>query len=637
MCGIAAIFADSPIRQDDIRCLTSLVSHRGPDGLATSMVSGDLAAFGHARLAIQDLHTRADQPMHSPDGRHIIVFNGEVYNFHELRTRLQAEGVEFLTQSDTEVILHAWRRWGARCLHEFNGMWAFVVYDTVTREVAIARDRFGVKPVYFIELGTRLIVCSEADAIGKFCRGDVKLDSSFVSGLLEGNTAGFGSTTTHLAGVHAVPAGCILRFGADRVLHHERWYHFQRCDVPKTFSEQCEAFRELLLDSCRLRLRSDVPIATCLSGGIDSGSIVCALNWLRTHGDSVGAFSHRSFTAAFPGTWLDETELTRTLAAQNQIQLDQFTVECPDGGTLESAMQGCDGPMPALAFYPIWALYRHIKSSGISVTLDGQGADEMLGGYYIGPDALISGWQSRNPFRMLDLWRTYAMLHASGPEWMRSAVNTAKAYACGEVQLLLKAPLKSIGASIGIYKPRPNRMPRPLVRPEAVSCTDPDHGDWLAHKLWSQFFVNPLPFLLHQYDRCSMASGVECRMPFMDYRLVEFLFSCPLTTRVGAGYTKRILRHSMRGLLPEPIRTNRIKTGFNAPFSTWLKGPLREWVRDCVRSREFIESEYFDGKSIFQSLERADWAPDSLDERQIWPCLHLTWWIRQSRQSNSAG
>jgi asparagine synthase (glutamine-hydrolysing) len=180
-------------------------------------------------------------------------------------------------------------------------------------------------------------------------------------------------------------------------------------------------------------------------------------------------------------------------------------------------------------------------------------------------------------------------------------------------------------------------MPRPLVRPEAVSSTDPDHGDWLAHKLWSQFFVNPLPFLLHQYDRCSMASGVECRMPFMDYRLVEFLFSCPLTTRVGAGYTKRILRHSMRGLLPEPIRTNRIKTGFNAPFSTWLKGPLREWVRDCVRSREFIESEYFDGKSIFQSLERADWAPDSLDERQIWPCLHLTWWIRQSRQSNSAG
>jgi asparagine synthase (glutamine-hydrolysing) len=286
--------------------------------------------------------------------------------------------------------------------------------------------------------------------------------------------------------------------------------------------------------------------------------------------------------------------------------------------------------MPALAFYPIWQLYRRIKQSGISVTLDGQGADEMLGGYFIGSEALISGWQSRNLFRYRDLLNTYSALHQNAPSWMESAKADMQRYAYSEIDQVFKKPLKAIAMRLGIYRSRPSKMPRPAKMPLAVNPADSDANDWLAHKLWDQFFVNPLPFLLHQYDRCSMASGVECRMPFMDYRLVEFIFSLPLTARIGDGYTKRVLREAMKGLLPDNIRLNRLKTGFNAPFDQWLKGPMRDWFQDQLNSQAFIESKYFDGRSLQKKYSRLSSDSNfSWNEREIWPCIHLTWWQSQ--------
>lgn len=635
MCGIAAIIRrNRSVHREEIERLARSVSHRGPDGVSCVVMS-ERVALGHARLAIQDLSASADQPMLSADGRYAIVFNGEIYNFPEIRGRLQKQGAVFSTSSDTEVLLQAWIHGGSQCLHEFNGMWAFFIWDRVACEGFLCRDRFGVKPVYYCTRPDETTICSEIDALGCFTGLRNAENLPYLAAIVAGDTRVFAASETHLAGVCTLPAGHMARISVDGQLQISRWYTLRRQQVPSGFADQVAAFRALFLDACRIRLRSDVPIATCLSGGIDSGSIVSALRFLGTQEGSAGAFSHRSFTAAFPGTPLDETRLTSLLADRNGVRLDQHVVECPTPDQLEAALRYCDGPMSTMAFYPIWKLYDNIRASGIKVTLDGQGSDEMLGGYFIGPEALISGWQSRNPLRIRDLWKTYESLHLDGRRWMATARGALSRYAMGEVDQAIKKPVKHLAAALGLYRPRPNRMPMPAGLPDAVDKSDPDSGDWLAHKLWDQFFGNPLPFYLHQYDRCSMASGVECRMPFMDYRLVEFVFSLPLASRIGGGFTKRILRAAMRGLVPDEILNNRIKTGFNAPFREWMSGGLRDWVMDISGSQKFLGSSLFDGINLRKSLDcGAATQHTDVDERSLWPALHLTWW--QSRGSESA-
>lgn len=634
MCGIAAIFRKSPVFLEEIQRLLSYILHRGPDGNHHQFLYGDRIAFGHSRLAIQDTSHSADQPMTTPDGRYTIIFNGEVYNFKELRSDLQSRGHRFRTTSDTEVILASFAEKGVDCLRDFNGMWALLIYDSYSEQCFLARDRFGVKPLYYCQRREELIACSEIDAIGRFLGNEIAENEESLENLVAQNTRRFGTESTHLDGVAALSPGCYAIWKPHEPLEIHRWYKLSRRDVPRRFSDQVHHFRELLTDACQLRLRSDVPVATCLSGGIDSGAIVCTLRDLIKKGVDAGGFIHRSFNAAFPGSPLDESKQTLQLANLTGIALDCHTIKCPEPEELETALHFCDGPMPALAFYPIWQLYKHIKHSGISVTLDGQGADEMLGGYFIGSDALLSGWQSRNPFRYWDLLTTYSSLHPHAPSWMHDAQALTRRYAFNEMDQAIKRPLKAVASLFGLHRSQPGKMPRPVAAPSAVCEEDTDINDWLAHKLWDQFFVNPLPFLLHQYDRCSMASGVECRMPFMDYRLVEFIFSLPLTSRVGGGYTKRVLREAMKDSLPDNIRLNRLKTGFNAPFDQWFSGPMRDWFQDQLNSEAFIANKYFDGRALREKYSQNKTnSSGNWSEREIWPCIHLTWWLRNRRST----
>jgi asparagine synthase (glutamine-hydrolysing) len=298
-------------------------------------------------------------------------------------------------------------------------------------------------------------------------------------------------------------------------------------------------------------------------------------------------------------------------------------------------MAACDGPMPSLAFYPIWKLYQHIKQAGISVTLDGQGADEMLGGYYLGYQAMKGAWQSRHPLWCWDLFRTYRSLDSASMTRIQKDLRAVLGEGRQEIGQHLKRPLKKILGAVGLYSARPSKLREPVRSPAAVSASDPDSGNELAHALWNQFFVGPLPYLLHQYDRCSMASGVECRMPFMDYRVVEYVFSLPLRSRIGGGYTKRVLREAVRGILPEETRAKRQKMGFNAPFSEWICGPLHEWTQDLMSSQAFGESSYFDGNSFRRQFRTStDANLKQLTESILWPCLHATWWELNRSESS---
>jgi asparagine synthase (glutamine-hydrolysing) len=567
--------------------------------------------------------------MSTQDGRLVIVFNGEVYNFLEIKTLLLRKGYKFRTSSDTEVILYAYQEYGVECLKHFNGMWSLVIYDTEKRQAFLARDRYGVKPLYYYQDTEKIVVCSEADAIGRQLKQAIDTNNSYITRLLNADTGAFGTTETHLKNVHSIPPGSYAFASPGKPLSITQWYTLERKEVPQTFEDQTSEFQNLLWDAVSIRLRSDVPVATCLSGGIDSGSIVCILHDLETKGVVIDSFSHRSFTASFPGTTLDETRYTNLLSNQKGIDLDNFVVDCPSTEELETAMRFCDGPMPTLAFFPIWRLYKHIKTCGISVTLDGQGADEMLGGYYIGLDALASAWQSKSLRRYLDMINTYRELHPNAPDWILNDRNWIRQYAKSEVMQAIKSPIKLLLEHLGFMEKRRSLHPTPPPCPGVVNPQDQEVGNWLSHRLWNQFFRSPLPFLLHQYDRCSMANGVECRMPFMDYRLVEFTYSLPLDSRIGTGYTKRILREAMRGKLPDEIRLNKRKTGFNAPFLNWITGPLENWTKDIINSQEFLQSPFFDGrliKRLFDDFITNQSEPEI--EKKIWPALHVHFWTK---------
>ncbi len=274
--------------------------------------------------------------------------------------------------------------------------------------------------------------------------------------------------------------------------------------------------------------------------------------------------------------------------------------------------------MPCMAFYPIWSLYRHIRSQGIKVTLDGMGPDEYLGGYYIGGQALQGAWETGSPSYLLDLWDTYSSLYShSRKQASRDTLTVLRGALSRTRRRMLRLPIATRSWEAG---------PAGAALQESGGL-----ANTLDRCLWDQVFGCPLPYLLHQYDRCSMANGVESRFPFMDYRLIELSFSLALQSRIGGGFTKRILRTAMAGILPDSIRLNRRKTGFNSPFSEWLRGPLRTWVGDIAGSAAFRESDCFDGRGL-QTLIHTSLQQNAgdLHEWNIWMPLHLTWW-RQNK------
>jgi len=627
MCGIAGIlsFAGSAVRQHEISTLTGLLRHRGPDAVGAWFSKDQRVGLGHTRLSILDASPEAGQPMVARSGRHVIVFNGEIYNFIEIAELLRAKGYVFRTQSDTEVLLHAWHCWGQDMFHRLNGMWALAIYDTVTGVTLLCRDRFGVKPLYYYHHARRFIFASEVQAIDRLLEHQLSPDADYLQALSRFEI----SDRSYLSGVKALQPGFCMVVSSDGQITSSQWYWLNSVEVPPSLAEQAVVLKELMIDACRLRLRSDVPVATCLSGGIDSGSLVALLNEVPAGEGRFPGFNHRSFTAAFPGTDLDETEAARALAQMYRLELDVEVIGNPSPDELELALSACDGPMPTMAFYSIWKLYRHIRQQGISVTLDGIGPDEILGGYYLGFDALNGAWHDKKPLWFYDLYKTYAAMYPAASAWVRRDLRSL----CSLRAESIKRPIKNILTSIGLR--HKETMRRASVSPALPKWVPEQHimrQNPLALALWRQFFVAPLPFFLSQYDRCSMASGVECRLPFMDYRIVEYLFSLPLDSRIGDGYTKRVLREAVKGVLPDIIRLNRRKTGFNSPFSDWLRGPLREWVLDISGSSSFIQSSYFDGAALFAELCHAESDDrNTMDERRIWPALHLTWWLNHRK------
>ena len=628
MCGIVGIWNidGSPINDQELDRFTDSLAHRGPDGRGTYIDSVVNLGLGHRRLAILDLSESGHQPMPYADRRYWIVYNGEIYNFLELRKELEGLGYRFRSETDTEIILAAYNEWGEACQFKFNGMWAFAIWDSQEHSLFLSRDRFGVKPLHYIFDGKHFVFASELKA---FMALNTQLRPEFDLGVvaLMGNTES--AKKTLLRGVNNLNGGhrLILRKGKSPDV--KRWWRTSDhlVNVPRKFDDQVARYKELFFDACKIRMRSDVPIGTALSGGLDSSSVLCTMAKLRSRSadwDRLAEKWQQAFVLDFSGTKRSEKRYAeevinhvRAIPIYKEIPLSSITSEDLIKSTFY--FEGIQAPAIGPRF-----IYREMRNRGVVVSIDGHGGDETLAGYQNYPSVAMRNtfwpWSAKGRFK--DLQNTLQGLYEKEiPDdldnvTIPSRMDVVKSMLLSN-QRLKRSAIQLLQSSPGLYKILRSTYRTmgfsedpgwPLVAGETILHLKEERlsgqlFDPLNRELYHDFHIRVLPQILRNFDRVSMAHSVEIRAPFLDWRLVSYAFSLPSKAKIGHGFTKLILREAMRGILPESIRVRKSKTGFADPMYEWYKSTLKPFVLDSVNSRDFLESAIWNGPEIRNYVE----------------------------------
>jgi len=585
MCGIAGLIdCDHPIDASIGKRMADLVSYRGPDdeGFAwwgqllnadalpadktvgfpdsNENVSNGAAARGgvflaHRRLSIIDLSPAGHQPMVSTDGRFWIVFNGEVYNYRELRPELEREGYRFRSNCDTEVILAAYACWGAECLHRFNGMWGLSIYDSQKQVLFAARDRFGVKPFYYAVDGNRFGFASEIKQLRAAGFGSGRADRLRVARFIVHQKIDSDRETLFEGVQQLLPGEALawdIRQGTNAIRTYQYYSasHSRDMQADGRLDEYREEFRHLLDDSVRLRLRSDVPVGTCLSGGLDSSSIVVTVHKL------IAASSRRgpqlSFTSCFTDPRFDEWQYAQLVVDATGVQPHRTF---PDMDRLWDEMDDFiwhqDQPPASTSAYAQWNVMRLVKQNRIKVLLDGQGADEVMAGYHYFLIKFLASVGKQCSW-------TEAVKHVA-------ALRRTGLWFAARRSLLASA---SAAARRAVGLSGTSSWLTSVVKPEfRVSNPDPTPHSFQDHLRWA--ISAGLQQLLRYEERNSMAFSVEARTPFLDYRLVELFLNMCGAYKIRDGWTKPFLREALEGSVPDDVRLRVDKKGFVTPELAW--------------------------------------------------------------------
>jgi asparagine synthase (glutamine-hydrolysing) len=579
--------------------------------------------LGHRRLAIIDLSPAGHQPMASSDGRYWIVYNGEVYNYLELRSELESYGYTFRTNTDTEVILVAYQQWGIECLSRFNGMWAFALWDGHEQRLFLARDRFGVKPLYYVHEGGKFAFASEIKAlVGRHGRPfepeDGVIYRYLVGGLLPSPQAG----ETFFKGVQSLPPGHWLVVRPDGVVAKQRYWTLPINPTGESSRDAAVvigSYRELFIDAVRLRLRADVPVGTCLSGGVDSSSIVCVVNRLMAEGgltaEQIGR-QQKTFSAVYDtaGPYNERVYIEKVLQATGAEGNFTFPTAERLRDSIERLIWYQDEPFPSTSIFAQWCVMSKVRERGVTVLLDGQGADETLGGYR--PFGVILA----DLIRQMKLGRALSeirAIHARTDVSVWPFLVRALVYQLPEswIQFLLR---QRALLNASVLQPDFAATWRTTEWPLPEGLRDLD-----SH-LRFQVQESSLPHLLRYEDRNSMAFSIEARLPFLDYRLVQFAFGEASRWRIRQGWTKWILREAMRGIVPDEILWRKDKVAFETPEEEWI----RQWLRNQPNffSDDILSRDYLNPRAIRKEL--ASWIATRGNARPIWRWINLEIWLR---------
>ena len=662
MCGITGFLSVSPIPAASIARMNDLVRHRGPDDegfllfrspespalvcggpdtpdesyrsrlsyspadtIAAHVALPVTLALGHRRLSIIDLHVTGHQPMCTPDRRYWIVYNGEIYNYVELRAELESLGYRFHSHSDTEVVLAAYACWGKECLHRFNGMWAFAIYDTLRKDLFLARDRFGIKPLYYwIAPDGSFCFGSEIKQFTAFPGWTASINAKtaydyLVWGVIDHTDQTLFSRVHQLGPGHCIHIASLQVFaGADGRVPTTQWYELLPEEVQGSFDDAADMFRQRFEDAVRQHLRADVAVGSCLSGGLDSSSIVCVMNRLLREQDA--SHLQMSFSACSTDKRIDERKWIDEVVKATGVQphyvypeVDKLFKESP------SITWHQDEPFGSTSTYAQWNVFRLAAENGVKVMLDGQGADEQLAGYHPYFGARFSALLRAG--RLLQLWKEIQQTkRAHGYSELRAMMYLADTL----LPEIIKQPLRAYAGrtyskpswlNLSMLNVEPTN---PITRSGAVMNS-------IRSMSMAQLTCNNLQMLLHWEDRSSMAHSVESRVPFLDHRLVEFVVGLPDEYKLSEGVTKRVLRSAMSGILPVPIRDRMDKIGFATPEEVWMRGPAADMFRKKMQhavdvSNGILNAECFDMmEAVIGGKERFTFMP--------WRAINFGEWI----------
>jgi asparagine synthase (glutamine-hydrolysing) len=618
MCGIAGVFSHEKGALLSVRRMADALRHRGPDDegylfadveqarvwrfsgastaagvphprLTDEVPDSATLALANRRLAILDPSPAGHGPMGSSDGRLWITYNGEIFNYLELRDELATRGLHFSTGTDTEVLLAAYAEWDTDALARLNGMFAFALYDAPRRRLLCVRDRFGVKPFHYFWDGSLFAFASEIKGLLAHpsvpCRSHTGTELSFLvsGGIDEGEQ-------TFFEGIRRLSPGHLLDIDLTRpAVEPKRWYRLPR-DAPRPPAPG--EFRALLEDAVRLRLRSDVPVGTCLSGGLDSSSIVGLTAALRGGGTQ----ARKAFSIVYPIPGLDESAYVDEVVALTGVESHRATPTAQElARDLDALVRAQEEPFPSAGPYSQWRVMQLARAAGVTVLLDGQGADEVLGGYHY----------HYGPF-LAEIARTHGL-----PAAFRSARQAAEVTGrplgffvalLGYHGLPLPMKLRSLALARGATH---GRVPPGMIDPDVGRSLDMrPHSERhrarpsLCAERRANLEATSLPALLRYEDRNSMAFSVEARTPFLDYRLVERALAFPAESLIHEGWTKNVLREAARGLVPESVRLRRDKLGFATPEKEWLTtlAPrVRDWLGPEAQVRGLLRKEALAG------------------------------------------
>ena len=636
MCGIAGIYnLDGKLSEKKLlQKMAGTMKHRGPDDEGYHLDRN--IGLAHRRLSIIDLSSAGHQPMANEEKNVWIVHNGEIYNYLELKKDLVKMGHRFKSNTDTEVILHAYEEWGKNCLERFNGMWAFAIWDKRKKKFFCARDRFGIKPFYYYFNGRIFVFASEIKALLIHPNVPKEINEKIVYdylalGLLDH------TEETFFKGIKQLKPSHYLTLNKNDGLRIQKYWDVKVNQDIGNFSTDISdiscRFRELLEDSIRLRLRSDVPIGTCLSGGIDSSSIVCIANKLMfkdkiVDPELVGR-KQKTFTSCFENERFDERKfvdkvIKKTGAEKNFV--------FPDGNKLweeiASLVWHQDEPFISTSMYAQWNVIRETAENGVKVLLDGQGGDEVLGGYLpyyytvflahlLSRGKVLKALSEAKKRAIFSGQRAETLLVRSFysilPFLLKNSIrNLRNTIFTGQESIALRALDSS-------FRRRFSERRAEYFKGRSNSLKN------LGASLYDDIFRYSLPSLLHYEDRNSTAFSVEARTPFLDYRLVEYLFSLPADLKIRDGLTKYVLREAMKGILPEEIRLRRDKMGFVTPEAIWMRDG-KEKIRALFSSGKVLSTNFINPKFIVDNLDILLNRKEA-GSTKLWRWINLEIWL----------
>lgn len=606
MCGIFGVFShelNKKFNRDLVSTSLDTMKHRGPDA-SDFKIFDERVCLGHLRLAIIDLNPESNQP-YNIENRYWIVYNGEIYNYLELRDELQKTfSVVFKTESDTEVLLRAYQYWGEECVHRFNGMWAFAIYDIFENKLFCSRDRFGVKPFNYAEVEGQFIFASEIKAILNYFP-QLKIPNYNVIANFCRSSIGAQHKETWFEGINRLQPAHNLVITSEGIKIYRYWEYPTKTNKELSFEDAKNEYFYLFKDAVKLRLRSDVPIGTTLSSGIDSNSIIYSMR------DFYNGQLH-TFTAAFDSGGFDDLDkisynrksliideaaivkqTTRDLSLESHIietNYDNFIFD------LKKIIFHLESGNSSPAVFPLMQVMEKAKDD-VTVILEGQGADEMLAGYQQSL-FIASVIECIKRFRFVEAYKiikksikVYSFLY-SFKLYVRQLSNRFPVFA------------KFYQWHSGVEEVYTSQL---VVKTKMKDYPDSEEPkfDSLINKMLYRQHKGGLVNLLHYGDAISMAHSLESRLPFMDYRLVEFAFRLPWEYKLHGEYGKYIHRQAMKGIVPDTILDETIKFGFNTPISQFfkLKNTLPIKPKDILLSERSLERGLFNRKGLNNLFE----------------------------------